>query len=377
MKWTIIHRVRRYTLATIRNPTRMRNTTYRVVTGISFKPPAVAGQKVKYRLRADVRHAPWSRVVSITARARLKRAGAPPATARPVTTSAPTTQKLTISVNNTTGWGVDAIYKAAGVTATRLDIGEGDGIGILKTAIVDGMHPLPVYTQGSDGNLNGLTPAQCATDMRTIAPQLQAMGITELEFGNESYLTESAATYAAQYNAAHIAVAGSGVKLLAAATTDQYEADRGGHGSWFQDLIQALPGGAGEIDALTLHPYGSMTSVGSDGFGWPMVATLHAEAVAAGISPTLPWYITEIGQEISGRGLEAQAPVGEGVQATDLTQYLNDIKTKFPWIVYLNWYAARDDSSGGFGLINSDDSPRPAFTALQTWISANSSSTNG
>jgi hypothetical protein len=141
--------------------------------------------------------------------------------------------------------------------------------------------------------------------------------------------------------------------------------------------VNTYPGGAGEIDALTLHPYGSMTSVGSDGYGWPMVATLHTEAVAAGISPTLPWFITEVGQEISGSGIEGQDPVSQSTQATDLTQYLNDIKANDPWVVYLDFYSCRDDSSGGFGLINSDNSPRPAFTALHSWITSNANSVNG
>ena len=108
-----------------------------------------------------------------------------------------------------------------------------------------------------------------------------------------------------------------------------------------------------------------------------MVSTLHNEAVAAGISPTLPWYITEAGQEISGVGVEGQAPVSESTQAADLTQYLNDIKNQYPWVVYFDWYSARDDSTGGFGLLNSDNSPRPAFNAMSNWIAANGSITNG
>jgi hypothetical protein len=175
---------------------------------------------------------------------------------------------------------------------------------------------------------------------------------------------ESAATYGAQYNAAHVAAQGSGVQLLAAATTDYYEHARGGTGSWFSDLAKALPGGASEVDAFTLHPYGSMTSTASDGYGWPMVPTLHSEAVAAGFSATLPWYFTEVGQEISGGGIEGQDPVSQATQATDVTQYVNDIKTKYPWVVYVDFYTCRDDSSGGFGLLNSDNSARPAFTAV-------------
>ncbi len=351
MRWTRINKIRRYELATIRHPETTRNTTYRIVKGTSFKLAHTGGETIKYSVRAYVRNAPWSKEVSVNAFRRKRKAPghtnpvAPPSgTAAPVTTtpvaSSPVaSQKLVVSVMNTTGWGVDSIFAKAGINATRLDIGEGSGIGLLKTAISHGMHPLPLYAEGSDGNLTDLTPAQCGADIAALVPQLKALGITTLEFGNESYLSESAATYGAQYNAAHIAAQGSGVKLLAAATTDSEEHARGGTGSWFGDLIKALPGGAGEIDALTLHPYGSMTSVNSYGYGWPMVATLHSEAVAAGISPTLPWYLTEVGQEVSGSGIAGQAPVSQSTQASDLTQYLNDIKAQYPWVVYFDWYS--------------------------------------
>ena len=389
LRWTRINKIHRYELATIRHPETTRNTTYRIVKGTSFKLAHTGGETIKYSVRAYVRNASWSKEVSVNAFRRKRKAPghtnpvAPPSgTAAPVTTtpvaSSPVaTQKLVVSVMNTTGWGVDSIFAKAGINATRLDIGEGSGIGLLKTAISHGMHPLPLYAEGSDGNLTDLTPAQCGADIAALVPQLKALGITTLEFGNESYLSESAATYGAQYNAAHIAAQGSGVKLLAAATTDSEEHARGGTGSWFGDLIKALPGGAGEIDALTLHPYGSMTSVNSYGYGWPMVATLHSEAVAAGISPTLPWYLTEVGQEVSGSGIAGQAPVSQSTQASDLTQYLNDIKAQYPWVVYFDWYSSLDDSTGGFGLLNSDYSRRPAFTAMQDWIAANPTITNG
>jgi len=390
LRWTRIHKVRRYVLATIRHPATTRNTTYRIVKGTSFKLAHTGGKPVKYSVRADVRNAPWSKEVSVTAfrgkrtAPRHTNPAAPPSgTVAPVTTTPPVasspvaSQKLVVSVMNTTGWGVDSIFAKARINATRLDIGEGSGIGLLKSAISHGMHPLPLYAEGNDGNLTDLTPAQCGADIAALVPQLKALGITTLEFGNESYLTESAATYGAQYNAAHIAAQGSGVKLLAAATTDYEERARGGTGSWFGDLIKALPGGAGEIDALTLHPYGSMTSVDSYGYGWPMVATVHSEAVAAGISPTLPWYLTEVGQEVSGSGIAGQAPVSQSTQASDLTQYLNDIKAQYPWVVYFDWYSSLDDSTGGFGLLNSDYSRRPAFTAMQNWIAANPTITSG
>jgi hypothetical protein len=283
---------------------------------------------------------------------------------------------LRIAVTNTTGWGVDSLFTDIGVSWTRLDVGDGSNTSIVEKALSHGMKPLVVYSGDSEW-LKGVSPSTAATQVLALAHKILRLGLNEIEFGNEVYYGESAASYAAQYNAAHVAVAGLSITLLATATTDYYEHARGGSGSWFHDLIRALPGGAGEIDALTVHPYGSMTRVGSDGYGWPMLAPLHAEAVAAGISPTLPWYITEVGQEISGDGIEGQAPVSPAAQATDLTQYLNDIKTTYPWIVFFSWYSCRDDSSGAFGLLNGDNSPRPAFIALRDWMAAHASGVSG
>jgi hypothetical protein len=358
LTWTKIRGSRRYQVAVARahGP-----ASLRVVSGTRFKPRPVPGQTVTYRVRAKGSHSKWSRRVAITW---------PPAR-----TVALRSTKLRVSVNNVYGADADSMFRQIGVSWERLDIGTGSGVRYVQAAVGDGMHVLPVFTAGEGGSLEGLTPSEIASDISSLVPRLTRLGVTAVEFGNEVYRFMDARSYAALYDAAHRAAAGR-ILLLAPATTNYYEQSRGGGGSWFRDLAASLPAGAGEVDALTLHPYGSMTSTCGDGYGWPMMSNLHAESVEAGFSPSLPWYITEVGQQVSGDSLECQPPVSEAVQAADVTKYLNDVVTEYPWVSFLSFYTSRDTGSG-FGLLNSDNSPRPAFLALKAWMAANASRVDG
>jgi hypothetical protein len=362
LRWTRIHGFRRYELFSAPAGTDIGRAFCRVVTGTRFRPRPEPGLTVNYRLRVIQSDSTWSRDVSITW---------PPAR-----TTAATPTELHVAVNNAFGADADSIFRQIGVTWERLDIGTGSGMSYVRAAVGDGMHVLPVFTAGEGGSLEGLTPTAVASDISSLVPQLTRLGITTLEFGNEVYRFMDARSYAALYDAAHRVAAGR-IKLLAPATTDWYEHARGGKGSWFSDLAAALPGGAGEVDGLTLHPYGPMTSRCGDGYGWPMIGPLHAESVRAGFSSSLPWYITEVGQEVWGDPLECQPPVSEAVQATDVTAYLNDVVTNDPWVVFLAFYTSRDDATDGFGLLNLNNSPRPAFLALEQWMAAHSDQVAG
>ena len=76
----------------------------------------------------------------------------------------------------------------------------------------------------------------------------------------------------------------------------------------------------------------------------------------------MPWYITEVGQCLGGAG--CADPTDLTGQSAAVTQYLNDIITKYTWVKFLAWYEIRDDSTGNWGLLNTDNSPRPSYTAL-------------
>jgi endoglucanase len=95
LTWNALAGVSSYQLATISNPTTTRNTTYQTVTGTSFSPPAVPGQKVNYGLEASVANAPWATEVTITWPAAVPVAPAPPAP--PAVPVAPGAPVLTVS----------------------------------------------------------------------------------------------------------------------------------------------------------------------------------------------------------------------------------------------------------------------------------------
>lgn len=390
LHWTRVRGASHYVVAIHRVRHR---ASFRVVRGVTFTPRQVPLEAISYRVRADLRGAPWTKAVWIKytlANGRRQGGGLQPApnhgasatngSAAGALSGVLPDSKLKVGVNDASGWGpaLDALFLKAGIPYERLDIGRGS-LTLVDAAISRGMKVLPVYTSGSTGNLNDVTASIVTSDMSTLIPKLVARGITTLEFGNEVYNSISASQYASLYHAAHVAAAGQ-IKLIAAATTDYYDKRGGGSGNWFVDMKNSLPGGAAEVDGWTIHPYGSMTSLCGDGYGWPMMGPLHTESVNAGFSASLPWYITEIGQQISGNGLECQGPVSQAVQAADLTQYLTDLKNNYPWVVWLDWYSSCDDSSGAFGLVNKNSAGecgvagttvRPAFTAMQTWIAAN------
>lgn len=345
LTWTAISNATSYKLATVHNPTTTRDTAYRVVTGTRFSPPAAPGETVNYGLQANVPHAAWSAEVAITW----------PATGG----QQKGVSNLRVAVMNTTGWGVDSLFARIGVRWTRLDVGDGSDLSVVKKALRDGMKPLVLYNPGP--SLRGVSPSTAASQVLSLARKIIPLGLNEIEFGNEVYERESAHTYAAQYAAAHAAVAGMGIKLLAAAVAVRSGLAGYGNPSWIDDFIHALPGGADEVDAWTIHPYGPMTGVLNGSWGWETVTTLRDIAVEAGSSA--PWYVTEVGQHLGGSN-----GVSPARQAADVSQYLTDTVSKYPWIVFLDWYAARDDSTGQFGLLTTDNSPRPAFEALKAWM---------
>ena len=366
LTWTAIPHVTTYKLATLRNPQTTRDTTYQIVSGTGFSPPAVPGQTIAYGLEANVPGAHWSNEVAISWSTALS--------------------KLKVGVVNTTGWKVDSIFRRAGVRYTRLDVGDGD-LGQVTQALQHGVTPLVLFNPGSGGSLRGVFPSQAASAVVSLARDLNSLAsrypimnkLHVIEFGNEVYIDESAATYAAQYDAAHRALAANGLsswKLLAVATSLAcYSAQ-----AWIPDFLNDLPQGAGEVDGWTIHPYGSMTSdVGCDsagphGFGWPSVGAWHQIAVDYG--STAPWYITEAGQCIR-TGTVCPSAISASEQAEDLTQYLNDTIAKYPWVELFEWYSSCDDTTGGYGMLNKyssglcGSSVRPVFTALENWIAAN------
>jgi len=304
------------------------------------------------------------------------------------------TGKFIVSVNNSIGYGTSsnepvALFKSTGVTWTRTDY----STGALAGAKAAGIHILPIYDHGSDGNCTGTPASTVQTEITAMIPTLKSYGITTLEICNESYLSETAIAYAAQYDAAHKALAGSGIKALAVATGLAASCTGGGTTSpnWIPTVIHNLSGGAAEVDGWTIHPYGPLSGLGSSPCGDPNVPSTNYgwandvpnwHDIAVNNGSNAPWYVTEVGQCLgqwyTGSGNCINGRTDEAGQAASMTQYLNDIATKYTWIVYFNWYASCDDPSGQWGIIKRengngvcDAGTRTAFTSLQTWMSQN------
>lgn len=373
LRWSALPSVRSYLVAAVGTS----RTTFRVVEGTRFTPSPRPGATIAYMVRAQARSAHWSRAVRIRWSPRGR--------------ASQDTQHLKVSVENTTGWGVDAIFHSAGVRYERLDVGDGSDLSQVAQALGDGMTPLVLYDPGPGGSLRGVSPAEAATQVVSLAQRLVSLAATypslstvgAIEFGNEVYIHDGVTAYAAQYDAAHRALAAHGLsswKLLANATSacGDYHAV-----NWIPDFIHDMSAGPAEVDGWTVHPYGSMTTdasrdcAGPHGFGWPDTRDWHQIAVAHG--STAPWYVTEVGQCIAA-GSACPTVVSPASQAADMTRYL-DAAAQYPWLVFFNWYTSCDDGSGGYGLLaenaahvcGSDGASdqRPAFDALARWIAAN------
>ncbi len=228
--------------------------------------------------------------------------------------------------------------------------------------VSDGVTPLLLYNP----SMLGMSPAAVAEGVLAYLPHMRELGITELELGNEVYYHGSTPPeYAAQYRAAHEALAGSAITLIADAWTDaqkpngewsQWES----HGGWCVLFVAAL----GYIpDAWSFHPYGPMNAngFGSGSYrqGWAtvprMIAYMKTDHVYA------PLKITEVGQP-TYQGSDGNTPVTEAEQAADVKQYITQAAEWGVASIYL--YEAIDTGEGGYGLYKWPLQPKPSATAF-------------
>jgi len=253
-------------------------------------------------------------------------------------------------IGGLSGWGQaagEAIAKATGVGYTRVSP-FAEGWAATRELVGEEIIPLVLY----DPDLLGMSPAAVAEGVRGYAPIMRELGLTEIELGNEVYFAGSTpAEYAAQYRAAHEALAETGITLIADAWTDTPEPDGEwsrweAGGGWCVLFVQAL----GYVpDAWSFHPYGPMSA---DGFGsgayqpgWAtvprMIAYMKADHLYA------PLNITEVGQP-TYEGDDGNAAVTEAEQAGDVRQYLLQAAEWGLASIYL--YEGIDTGEGGYGL---------------------------
>jgi hypothetical protein len=383
LTWHHVNHVSRYVLATSRQSHGKLKTSFRTVQHSSYLPPRALGETVRYKLRVNGPGTGWGNPVvikypatSTTAPTTAAKTPATPSTPAALATSPSSTSPLRVALMGITLHAyvpnlVDDA-KSAGISWDRIDVGDGSDISAVQDGLAMGIKSLVLYNPG----LAGVAPSTAAAQVRALALKLVPLGLDEIEFGNEVFSNGSTPqSYAAQYAAAHAAIAGLGITLIANAEGD-YELANGNWsqdangGGWIHDFIAALPSpGASMVDAWSVHPYGSTTSIGSgDDSGWLEIPRYHSLAVANGSSA--PWYVTEVGQCTGGSGC-SDATTQQG-QATAFTQYLSDTVSKYSYVKFLCWYEVIDDATGDFGLVNMDGTVRPGLTALHQFMSANS-----
>jgi hypothetical protein len=248
------------------------------------------------------------------------------------------------------GWGTgpsETIRKATGVKYTRASPVE-EGWAPARELVSEGITPLVLY----DPHMAGMSPATVAENLKSYIPIMHELGLTEIELGNEVYYNGSApAEYALQYRAAHEALAGSGITLIADAWIDAQKpngewSDWEAHGGWcvlFVDALGYVP------DAWSFHPYGPMNAdhfgSGANRQGWEtvprMIAYMKEDHIYA------PLNITEVGQP-TFQGTDGNTAVSDAEQAADVKQYLTQASEWGLASIYL--YEAVDTGEGGYGL---------------------------
>jgi len=277
--------------------------------------------------------------------------GARPAQQGEATVSQPP-ESLKVGLNGgLTGWGAAAgetIRNATGVRYGRLNPLEEGSWAAARELVSEAITPLVLY----DPDMAGMSPAAVAEGIESFLPEMRELGLSEIELGNEVYYHGSTPVeYAAQYSAAHEALLGSGITLIADAWTDAQEPNGEwsrweAGGGWCVLLVQAL----GYVpDAWSFHAYGPMSA---DGFGsgahqsgWEtvprMLSYMRADHICA------PLNITEVGQP-TYEGSDGNTAVSEAEQAADVRQYLTQAAEWGLASIYL--YEGIDTGEGGYGL---------------------------
>jgi hypothetical protein len=372
LSWTSVYRGTNYVLATIRHPTTTRDTTYSVVSGTSFKAPAVSGETVKYAVRADADGAAWSNEVSITYAA----APAPPANSSLVKGM----------VTNALGWGTQGpavMNETASIGASWLredlawrtvmpdrvthDWSAFDGL--LSTAKSNNKTILPLL-----GSLPSWTTADDTAGYADFVKQaVQRYGpgtsanLTWFELWNEPYydsaglqsdpdryakLVKAAVTAARQVN--------PNVKFLVAAEMD-YDVNPAGHGPyqgrfmWTDEMFQSVPDLGSYIDAISVHPYGNVdpsTAVAANRMSFQRIDSIRQTFLNHGVDR--PEWITEIGW--------STWDVSEQQQADYYTHMFNEVHSRLSFVRAVFPFCLRE-----FSGTPTNDQPQFGLERYGSW----------
>ncbi len=385
--WSAVPGSSSYTLATILDPTTTRVTTYRVVTGTSYTPPAVPGQSVNYGLSASVPgEAPWAKEVTISYPASTV-PPAPPVTPTPPEAPtapenpvppvpptppiAPVPSGTIIGTNDGAGWG-EAPAKtilAGHITWNRVEIGA--QWNTVPASLSDGFKVLAIVGNTANGTpLSQVEPNQWGAE---VVKEIEANpGISIAEAGNEVYYKGGVANpvqYGKMYLAAVNATKAAGIDIrLLFNMWGDYDAASGfssdsAGGGWLRAAVGGVPGLAAAIRAngLSTHPYGALTENYEDDGG--VAAVRVQEAVAQTVLGAIPpFYVTEIGYAMSRCGASDGA-CSQQEQASKMQEAYAALLAD-PHVAGIWWFESHDDGEGEFGFMNGNNTTRPSFDVL-------------
>jgi hypothetical protein len=149
--------------------------------------------------------------------------------------------------------------------------------------------------------------------------------------------------------------------------------------AWLQQVYAA--GAGGSFDVLATHPYlgpsDAPPETPDDGSPWTLLHVARVQQLMRAYGDgAKPIWFTEFGWS-THENTDDTAPWQRGVstttQAAYLVRTLDLLRSRFPQVSHVFWYAARDrvDSdpqTNGYGLLTHDLEPKPAYRALRAYI---------
>jgi len=283
-------------------------------------------------------------------------------------------RNVIIGTNDAAGWGPRAAarIRAAHIVWDRVSLHAGPTFG-MQVSTRDRFHVLAIV-----GNIEDTSPLSSVEPSAWgayVVHQLRAnRGATLAEAGNEMYLKggrPEPVRYGRMYMAALAAMRAAGIHIpllfnmrgdYERPGTHAWSLDSTG-GGWLGDALKAVPGLGPAIlaNGISIHPYGSVGENSHDTYG---VQSVPADERVArrdlGAYPAV--YITEFGFNLAACGTPSGA-CSQDEQASKLraayASFLSD-----PHVAGIWWYQSHTDSTGDWGYLNTNNSPRPAYGAL-------------